>query len=197
MSHQMSPDEPGRHPFPPLVDPAGTAGDLREALETVRGARGQVAGIWRSMAYHAPLIRAHLAIYQALIFDRWGLDRRQCELLGTVASSVNGCRYCSMHHGAPLLQEGQDPAEVAALKADPDHAPLRNPGDDALRRLAVKLTRSPSEDHRAEMGRLAELGFTEAQRLQAVSVVAYFAMMNRLADGLDLPLEPDYLGSTR
>jgi uncharacterized peroxidase-related enzyme len=193
----MSQSAADRHPFPLLVDPATTTGDLREALEAVQGARGQVADIWWSMAYHAPLIRAHLAIYQALIFDRWGLTRRQCELLATVTSSVNGCRYCSMHHGAPLLQEGQDPAEVAALKVDPDGASLQNLGDDALRRLAVKLTRTPAEDHRPEMGRLAELGFTEAQRLQAVSVVAYFAMMNRIADGLDLPLEPDYLGSTR
>lgn len=197
MNHPMRPTEFDRHPFPSLVDPVTTTGDLHEALAAVQGARGQVADIWRSMAYHAPLIRAHLAIYQALIFDRWGLSRRQCELLATVTSSVNGCRYCSMHHGAPLLQEGQDPAEVAALKADPDRASLHDPGDAALRRLAVNLTRAPAEDHRPEMSRLAELGFTEAQRLQAVSVVAYFAMMNRIADGLDLPLEPDYLDSTR
>ena len=74
---------------------------------------------------------------------------------------------------------------------------LKSPEDDALRRLAVKLTRTPSDDVRPEMGRLAELGFTEAQRTQAVSVVAYFAMMNRIANGLDLPLESDYLTSTR
>jgi len=179
------------------VDPASTTGGLREAFAVVQGARGQVADIWRSMGYHAPLIHAHLGIYQALIFDRWGLDRRQCELLATVTSSVNGCRYCSMHHGAPLLQEGQDPAEVAGIKADPEGAMLKSPEDDALRRLAVKLTRTPSDDVRPEMGRLAELGFTEAQRTQAVSVVAYFAMMNRIANGLDLPLESDYLTSTR
>lgn len=102
-----------------------------------------------------------------------------------------------MHHGAPLLQEGQDPAEVASIKADPCEAVLCSPEDDALRRLAVKLTQAPSEDVRPEMSRLAELGFSEAQRVQAVGVVAYFAMMNRIANGLDLPLEADYLNSTR
>lgn len=186
-----------RHPFPSLVEPSGTTGDLRKALDKVQGARGQVADIWRALAYHSPLIEAHLAIYQALIFDRWGLDRRQCELLGTVVSAVNGCRYCSMHHGAPLLEAGQDPAEVASLKADPDGAVLTSASDDALRRLAITLTQTPSADLRPEMGRLAALGFTEAQRTQAVSVVAYFAMMNRIANGLELPLEADYLGSTR
>jgi uncharacterized peroxidase-related enzyme len=179
------------------VDPTSTTGDLSEAFDVVRGARGQVADIWRSIGYHAPLIHAHLGIYQALIFDRWGLDRRQCELLATVTSSVNGCRYCSMHHGAPLLQEGQDPAEVANMKADPLGSVLSNPEDDALRRLAVKLTQAPSGDVRPEMNRLAELGFSEAQRVQAVGVIAYFAMMNRIANGLDLPLEGDFLTSTR
>ena len=101
-----------------------------------------------------------------------------------------------MHHGAPLLQEGQDPTEVAGIKEDPAGAFLKSPEDDALRNLAVKLTRTPTEDMNPEMSRLAGLGFSDAKRAQAVYVVAYFAMMNRIANGLDLPLEADYLTST-
>lgn len=187
----------GRHPFPSLVEPAATTGALKEALQTVQGARGQVAHVWQAMAYHGPLIQAQLALYQALIFERWGLDRRQCELLGTVTSLVNGCRYCSLHHGTPLLREGQDPGEVAALKQDPVNASLKDPRDHALRLLAVHLTQAPADSMADDMTRLADLGFTEAQRAQATLVIGYFAMMNRIANGLEIPLEPDYADSTR
>lgn len=186
-----------RHPFPALVDPGKTSGPLREALRAVAGARGQVAHVWRAMAYHGPLIQAQLALYPSLIFEGWGLDRRQCELLGTVTSLVNGCRYCSLHHGAPLLREGQDPEEVSALKEDPAGAALKDPRDHALRMLAVNLTRSPAESMAEDMERLAGLGFTDAQRAQAVLVIGYFAMMNRIANGLEIPLEPDYVETTR
>ena len=185
------------HPFPALVSPESATGPVAEAFELVKGARGGVAHIWQAMGHHAPLIPAHLAIYQATMFDEWALNRRQCELLATAASGVNECRYCAMHHGAPLEREGQSPEEVQALKINPMTAPLQNPGDSALRDLAVKLTATPAGDLSPEMSRLAELGFTEAQRAHAVMVVAYFNMMNRIANGLAVPLEPDFAVTTR
>lgn len=184
------------HPYPKLVTPEAAPPEVAEAYARVKGARGGVAHVWQGMGYHAPLIPAHLALYQATMFDGWALDRRQCELLATAASGTNGCRYCAMHHGAPLEREGQDPQEVAALRLDPVAAILRSPGDAALRDLAVKLTASPSAGLEPEMARLAELGFTEAQRAHAVMVVAYYNMMNRIANGLAIPLEPDFAATT-
>lgn len=185
------------HPFPALVSPDSASGPLAEAFQRVRGARGGVAHIWQAIGHHAPLIPAHLAIYQATMFDGWALDRRRCEVLATTASGVNQCTYCAMHHGAPLAREGQAQEEVQALKLDPASAPLKDPGDAALRDLAVKLTAAPSADLAPEMERLAGLGFTETQRAHAVLVVAYYNMMNRIANGLRVPLEPDFAATTR
>lgn len=184
------------HPFPSLVSPESAPPFVAEAFERVKGARGGVAHIWQALGHHAPMIPAHLAIYQATMFDGWALDRRQCELLATAASGVNECLYCSMHHGAPLAREGQSPEEVIALKANPAEALLQNPLDSGLRDLAVKLTKTPSADLTAEMACLAELGFSEAQRAHAVMVVAYYNMMNRIANGLAVPLEPDFASTT-
>ena len=188
---------PLMNPFPSLVTPANASDSVAEAYRLVAGARGGVAHIWQAMGHHGPLIPAHLAIYQATMFDGWALDRRQCELLGTAVSGVNQCRYCAMHHGAPLEREGQAPEEVEALKFDPANALLKDSGDAALRDLAVKLTSTPSADLTPEMARLAELGFTEAQRAHAVLVVAYYNMMNRIANGLAVPLEPDFAATTK
>ncbi len=102
-----------------------------------------------------------------------------------------------MHHGAPLEREGQSAEEVHALKINPITAPLKSPQDSALRNLAVKLTATPAADLSPEMARLAELGFTEGQRAHAVMVVAYFNMMNRIANGMAVPLEPDFAVTTK
>ena len=85
---------------------------------------------------------------------------------------------------------------MQALKLDPRAAVLPNPKDSALRDLAVKLTASPAADLVPEMAHLAGLGFTEAQRAHAVIVVAYYNMMNRIANGLAIPLEPDFAITT-
>lgn len=185
------------HPFPNLVSPEAAPPGVVDAYERVKGERGGIAHIWQAMGHHAPLIPAHLAIYQATMFDGWALDRRQCELLATVASGVNGCQYCAMHHGAPLEREGQNPTEVRSLKSKPAEAFLDDPKDSALRDLAVMLTRDPASDLTLEMTRLAECGFNEAQRAHAVFVVAYYNMMNRIANGLAIPLEPDFATTTR
>jgi uncharacterized peroxidase-related enzyme len=54
----------------------------------------------------------------------------------------------------------------------------------------VKLTSSPSEVTAADIDGLREVGFSDRDVLDIAEVVAYYAYVNRIADGLGVELEP-------
>jgi len=85
--------------------------------------------------------------------------------------------------------EGDD--LLAALVAgDTDRAglPLTAP-DRALLAYAEKLTRSPGTVAGADVEELRRAGFDDRAIHDACAIVAYFAFVNRIADGLGVELE--------
>ena len=59
----------------------------------------------------------------------------------------------------------------------------------ALLAYASKLTRTPGAMVRADVESLRAAGFSDADILAIAEVVGYFAYVNRIADGLGVPLE--------
>ena len=53
-----------------------------------------------------------------------------------------------------------------------------------------KLTLTPSEINAADADTLRAAGFSDRDILDIVQVVAYYAYVNRIADGLGVGLEP-------
>lgn len=54
---------------------------------------------------------------------------------------------------------------------------------------AAKLTKTPAEMTGADVERLRAAGFSDAAILDICQVTAYFAFVNRIADGLGIELE--------
>lgn len=61
--------------------------------------------------------------------------------------------------------------------------------DRAMLDYAVKLTREPWAMEEADVTALREAGFDDAAILDIAQVTAYYAYVNRLADGLGVELE--------
>lgn len=55
--------------------------------------------------------------------------------------------------------------------------------------FAVKLTLKPWTCAEGEVARLRQVGWTDRAILELTLVVAYFAFVNRIADGLGVELE--------
>ncbi len=55
---------------------------------------------------------------------------------------------------------------------------------------AVKLTHEPQAMSESDVATLRSAGFDDTAILDIVQVAAYFAFVNRLADGLGVELEP-------
>ena len=55
---------------------------------------------------------------------------------------------------------------------------------------AEKLTRTPAAVRREDVEALRQVGFSDADVLHVAEVTAYYAFVNRIADGLGVELEP-------
>jgi uncharacterized peroxidase-related enzyme len=56
--------------------------------------------------------------------------------------------------------------------------------------FAARLTRSPAEMRPDDIGALRTVGFSDRDVLDIVEVTAYYAYVNRIADGLGVTPEP-------
>ncbi len=63
--------------------------------------------------------------------------------------------------------------------------------DRALCDHAVKLSRTPAAMNEQDIERLSAVGLCDGAIHDATQVIAYFNYINRIADGLDVALEPE------
>ncbi len=92
------------------------------------------------------------------------------------------------HHGAGLRELTGDDSLVEALSEDYRTASLSD-ADRAMLDYAAKLTREPAAIVEDDIDRLREAGFDDRAILDICQVTAYYAFVNRLADGLGVELE--------
>jgi uncharacterized peroxidase-related enzyme len=101
------------------------------------------------------------------------------------------------HHGAGLrgllrargIESGEAEAIVAGMARDHLDVGL-DPADRVMLEYALKLTRTPGEIERADIERLRAAGFDDRAIHDVCSIAAYYAFVNRIADGLGVELEP-------
>jgi uncharacterized peroxidase-related enzyme len=94
------------------------------------------------------------------------------------------------HHGESLRQLTKDEVLIAQLKEDYTAARL-SVADRAMLDYAAKLTLMPAAMTSKDVQDLREAGFDDRGILDIALITAYFAFVNRIADGLVLQLE-DY-----
>jgi uncharacterized peroxidase-related enzyme len=63
------------------------------------------------------------------------------------------------------------------------------PVDSALCEYAEKLTRAPASTGAEDVARLRDVGLDDQGITSATQVVAYFNYINRIAEGLGVPME--------
>ncbi|NUQ02976.1 MAG: peroxidase-related enzyme [Anaerolineae bacterium] len=94
------------------------------------------------------------------------------------------------HHARNLRQLTKDESLVEQLSTDYAQAAL-GAADRAMLDYAVKLTRTPWAMVESDVEALRAQGFSDRAILDIVQITAYYAYVNRIADGLGVGLE-DY-----
>ncbi len=85
----------------------------------------------------------------------------------------------------------KDDELLAQLKEDHTRASLA-PADRAMLDYAVKLTLTPAAATRSDVQTLRRAGFDDRAILDIAQITAYFAFVNRTADGLGVSVEEDW-----
>jgi AhpD family alkylhydroperoxidase len=126
-------------------------------------------GILGPMAFSPETARPLNELAEVLLRGPNTLTSAERELIATYTSSQNDCHFCQSSHGAAATHhlEGDDEL-VAAVKADPESAPISG-------KLRALLAIAGREIH------------------DAVLIAAAFCMYNRYVDGLATwaPQEPE------
>lgn len=99
------------------------------------------------------------------------------------------------HHSAGLRRLVKDDALVSALQTDYRQANL-SPADRAMLDYVYKLTLTPWDMTEADVQVLRDHGFSDRAILDINQITAYYAYVNRIADGLGVPLEDFWPDST-
>lgn len=93
-----------------------------------------------------------------------------------------------MHHRRGLRRLLHDDELLAAIETNWREA-LLSQSRTAMLEYAVKLTVAPGEIKRNDVDALRSAGFSDRDILDIVEVTAYYAYVNRIADGLGVPHE--------
>jgi uncharacterized peroxidase-related enzyme len=96
------------------------------------------------------------------------------------------------HHAAGLRRLVKDDKLVATLKTDYRQARL-TPAERVMLDYVVKLTLTPWAMVEADVQTLRDRGFSDRAILDINQITAYYAYVNRIADGLGLTLEDFWL----
>lgn len=91
-----------------------------------------------------------------------------------------------------LMKAGRSEAEadtfVTAVGDDYRTLPL-DPADRAMLDYALKLTHTPAKITKGDVDYLREAGFDDRAIHDICAITAYFAFVNRIADGLGIEFE--------
>jgi uncharacterized peroxidase-related enzyme len=98
------------------------------------------------------------------------------------------------HHGGSLRRLLRDDELVAQLQEDYTQAQL-SAADRAMVDYAARLTRTPSAIEGSDVEALRQVGFSDRAILDVAQITAYFAFVNRLAEGLGVALEDYWAGA--
>lgn len=141
----------------------------------------------RMMARDPDLLGAFLGL-GAVIMRRPGtLGIALKWLIGHVTSAANGCRYCTAHTLEHAADVALTPEQVAELWTFETSALFSDSQRSAMR-FGLAAGQTPNAVTEADYEDLRQ-HFDDDQILEIVSVVSYWAFLNRWNDTLATPLE--------
>ncbi|KQC05519.1 MAG: peroxidase [Candidatus Cloacimonas sp. SDB] len=174
-----------------VIDPGEANGKLKEIYDELVKSRGKIADVHMVQSLRPESIKTHMALYMDIMYSRSELSRAERELIGTIVSMANGCKYCTKHHAAALNHYWKDDSKIEKLIKG-NYTEILSPHEIALSEFSRHLTINP-EQHESNdyTQKLKNLGLSDAAILDVVLITAYFNFVNRIVLSLGVRLEAD------
>ncbi len=141
-------------------------------------------GIRSAMAFRPEVAQPLSELAEVLLHGPHSLTAGERELIATYVSSLNGCYYCQMSHGAIAAAHLDGNEElVRCVKEDFRRAEISDKLK-ALLEIAAKVQRSGRNVTAEDAANARRYGATDLEIHDTVLIAAFFCMCNRYVDGL-------------
>ena len=171
-----------------VINEEKATGSLNDQYKNLIEPWGGVDNILKIHSLNPESLDAHVRLYKMAMYGKSSVQRREKEMIAVVVSTINQCHYWIIHHGEGLLKLTKNKTLVKQLKSDYKLADI-TPQQMAMLDYSVKLTERPGDMILEDVERLKDAGFNDRAILDINQIVAYFAYVNRVADGLGVELE--------
>lgn len=141
-------------------------------LDAVEKQLGVVPNMFRLLAQSPAVLQGYLGLSGAL---GKALDLKTRERIAIAVAQANGCDYCLSAHSYVGLNLAKVPADEIARAR---HGGSADAKTEAALRFAVKVTEARGKVSTADLAAIRTAGFSEAQILEIVAVVAENFMTN-------------------
>jgi len=174
----------------PLVSDEDFTPAFKVSAERVSQRVGMVANNVRAMA-NSPELGATMRQFLDDVWDHGDLPKPMKALIRQKVSNINACLYCSAHQLKVLASQG-----VAQEKIDNMHDYLTHPAfsdkERAILAYAEALTINAGAISPDIISAFMEQT-TDQERVEVTIVASAMGLLNRLNDGLRVPLEAPML----
>ena len=178
----------------PMVDPLPP--ETQKYFDICTDKLGMIPNVLRAYAFDIEKLNAFTVMYNDLMLAESGLSKLEREMIAVVVSSINKCYYCLTAHGAAVRQLSGDPVLGEMLVMNYRVAPL-DARQRAMLDFAAQVTKESAAIEEADRNALRDVGFTDRDIWDIVSVAAFFNMTNRVASATAMRPNDDYHAQNR
>ena len=174
--------------FVETVPEAQADGDVAEMYEIDREAFGDLPNFTRAFSLRPAVYGAWRQLNAAI---KANMDLRRYELATVAAARRLRSSYCTLAHGAVLIDKFLEPDAVQGVVSDYRSAGL-DPVDVAIMDLADKVAYDATSVEDADVDRLRALGLSDGEIVDVVLAAAARCFFSKALDGLGTQPDAKY-----
>lgn len=189
-------------PFIPYVEEAAYPDNLRPMLKPYQERMGFVPNALKLHMHRPEIAQTLWKLNSNIMRDPSStVDQKLKRKLGAVASTGNGCNYCTSHNCGMLKAETSAEAEGWGMGEDELQALIDGTGgwDDDAEKAAIDFVREATADPAnvpASTHEALKAHFSPPQIVEIAMVASFWKFYNTLHDSLNVPIENHTLADT-
>jgi uncharacterized peroxidase-related enzyme len=177
---------PGTPPWIATVAWQESSGVLRDAYDWQAASLGEPTEFTMLGSLAPELVRLRLELYRTVENVESGLSRLERRVVAYVTSTRNGTPHCSSGLERQLDDLGLAAEVVQRAATTPEQLASGDDRLDAIAAHAAALAARPWEIDAGDLDALRSHGLDDVDLVDLNNIVAYYAYINRVANGLGL-----------
>ena len=171
-----------------------STGAVRALYEEMKAVRGTVPNLFQLLGYSPKMLGPAIALANFAGSNDSRVPAHLKQLAYLAASRLNGCHYCLERHAVAGAKAGLTTAQVEAILAETGNL-LDSPAFNQKEKLIIIYSQELTQGTSGASSTITAIKeiFDDEEFLEITFVVATANMFNRLADGLNVELEPEYI----